>query len=340
MNLDEKKEKYLKLVQPIFPELDIAGSFSMYSGDAPKSGKITLGNESTAFKNKFKNSGDFIHYTSLESVLNILNTKQLRLYNCQNLNDKLEVKYAVKEFGLQIPEDDLETFRQQLFVFSASTYDINLKNDDFNLWRLYGNSGLGAAIVFGIENFSDDWESLFFGKISYELDVNIYEDFKKFIKIHQDFNNEYALFENIPSIIPIIALHFKNKIWSIENEIRLIAHCPFDKYSLETIHYESGNSYLTNTIKHTLNRSGEKVAYVSLPLNLKEERDRISKIIREEEATNTFLKCIPHLKIKKIIIGHEVSAKSFVEVQSILHQVISKELGYNIAIEYSSFRDK
>lgn len=338
MYLTEKKEKYLKNVNSIFPELEITGSFSLYGGEEPSSAKITLSNESTAFKNKFNNSDDFIHYTSLENVLNILNTKQLRLYNCQNLNDKLELNYAVKEIGIKISKEILATFRQQMFVFSASSYDTKLNNDNFNLWRLYGASGFGAAIVFGIENFSDNWENLFFGKVTYGLGDNSYEDFKKFIKVHQEFNDEFLLFENIPSIIPAIALHFKNKIWNIENEIRLIAHCPFNEYTLEPVHYESGNSYLKSTLRHSINRSGEKVAYINLPLNLNEERNRIIKIIGEEY-TDNFLKCIPHLKIKRIIIGHEISPKTYVEVENIIHQVISKELGYNIEVGYSSFRN-
>ena len=63
MYLTEKKEKYLQNVNSIFPELEITGSFSLYGGEEPSSAKITLSNESTAFKNKFNNSDDFISFT-------------------------------------------------------------------------------------------------------------------------------------------------------------------------------------------------------------------------------------------------------------------------------------
>jgi hypothetical protein len=168
MYLNEKKEKYLELIKKIFPELEITGSFSFYGGDEPESARITLGNESTAFKNKFNFSEDFIHYTSLDALMNILNTKEIRIYNCQNLNDKSELKYAAKEFGIKLCKYDLDKFRRELFIFSASSYSADLSNDDFNLWRLYGNSGFGAGIVFGIENFEDNWDNTFFGKVSYD----------------------------------------------------------------------------------------------------------------------------------------------------------------------------
>jgi Protein of unknown function (DUF2971) len=338
MNIEEKKSEYFKLVNKIFPELSISSAFSVYNGEHPTSAKIELSNQALAFKNKFAYSGSFVHYTSLDSLLNMLNSQEIRLFNCKNLNDKLELKYAVKELGIRISNAELEIQRQNFFIFSACEYDLELSNDDFNLWRLYSNSGSGAAIVFEIENLKDDWKNIFYGKVRYGIDNTQSSDLVKFIDIHQEFNESYRLFENIPSIIPAIGLHFKNRIWSIENEVRFIAYCPFDEYSLETRSYESGNPFLGSTLKHTINKSGKQAAYVTLPLNIEKLKKEYSKIIGESDA-QTYLESIPYLKIKRVIVGHKIPAETFVAIQNILQGAFSKVVGYPIQIGYSSFRD-
>lgn len=338
INIENKKAEYFKLVNNIFPELSISSAFSIYNSEYPTSAKIELSNQALAFKNKFAYTGNFIHYTSLESLLNIINSQEIRLFNCKNLNDKLELKYAVKELGIKISESELELQRQNFFILSACEYDLELCNDDFNLWRLYSNSGAGAAIVFEIENLKDDWSNIFYGKVRYGIDNRQSNDLVKFINIHQEFNENYKLFENIPSIIPAIGLHFKNRIWSIENEIRFIAYCPFDEYSLKTKEYEAGNPYLSSTLKHTINKSGNQAAYVTLPLNIEKLKKDYSKIIGEKDTQN-YLRCIPHLKIRRIIIGHKIPVETFVAIESILQATFSKVVGYPIQIGYSSFLD-
>lgn len=338
MDLENKKSEYFSLVNKIFPELSISSAFTLYGGEYPTSAQIELSNQSLAFKNKFAYAGTFIHYTSLESLLNIINSQEIRLFNCKNLNDKLELRYAAKELGIKVSESDLEVQRQNFFIFSACEYDLALCNDDFNLWRLYSNSGSGAAIVFEIDNMKDDWANIFYGKVEYGIDNRQNNDLIKFIDIHQDFNEKYHLFQNIPSIIPAIGLHFKNKIWKIENEIRLIAYCPFDKYTLETNAFEMGNPYLSTTLKHTINKSGNQAAYVSLPLNVEKLKKEYAKIIGDSDAEK-YLQCIPHLKIKRIIVGHKIPAEVLVAIENILQKSFAKTVGYSIQVGYSSFRD-
>jgi hypothetical protein len=338
MTLEDKKSEYFNSVRQIFPELAISSSSSIYSGDAPTSARIELSNQSKAFKNRFSYSGSLIHYTSLDSLMNILNSQEVRLFNCRNLNDKMELGYAVKELGIEMSKEELELQRQNFFIFSACEYDPKLRNDDFNLWRLYSNSGYGAAIVFEITNLKDEWSNVFYGKVCYGTDSELHQNLINFIEIHQNFNTKYRLFENIPSIIPAIGLHFKNRIWSIENEIRLIAFCPYDKYTLESAFLEGENAYLSQTIKHTINKSGKHAAYVSLPLNIDHLRKQYTERLGEEEV-DKYLQTIPHLKIKKVILGHKVPVDTIMAISRILEQSFSKSVGYRVEIDESSFRE-
>ena len=337
MNLDQKRDRYFELVNKIFPELRLASSFSIYGGDYPTSADIKLGNQSTAFKNKFQFSNTFIHYTSIEALMNIFNSQELRLFNCDHLNDPQELKYSAKQLNIRMSEEEIEEFRRSFFILSAAEYDLANPNDDFNLWRLYGSSGYGAAIVFEIENYTDKWDEIFYGKVNYGTESHLYKDFIDFIKIHQDFNHEYKMFQNIPSLIPAIALHYKDLIWAIENEIRLIAYCPFDKWNLDSQPWEHGNPYLSNTIKHTINSFGNAVAYTSLPITLKQIMQNFSKIIGEEDAAK-YLSCIPQLKIRKVILGHNVAEKVFHKIEELCFGYFSKIIGYTFEVAYSSFK--
>ncbi len=338
MNLDEKLSGYLKEVNKVFPELRRASALSMYSGDYPTSGKIELGNQSIAFKNKFNYQGDIIHYTSFNSLLNILDTYELRMYNCNNLNDRKEIGYAQKELGIKMTEKEITDQQQNYFVFSASEYDSINRNDDFNLWRLYGENGNGVGIVFEVTNISDTWFNVFYGKVNYGLESGAARELIEFVKLHQEYNDRFKLFENIPSIIPVIALHFKNPIWSIEKEVRFIAYCPFDKYQLKSEYNTSANPFLSDTIKHTINRNGKQTAYLRLPLNIQKKREEISKVIGDKYGCN-YIQSIPHLKMKKLIMGHNISPDVLSKIESILEYKVYDELGYKIQIEYSSYRD-
>lgn len=308
----------------------------MYNGPYPRSAEIELSNQSVAFKNKFNYTGHIIHYTSVESVLNIFNTESVRLYNCHNLNDDDEIGYATRKLGITVSQKEIDDQKKNFFVFSACKYDMTKNDEDFNLWRLYASSGQGAAIVFEITNMSDNWQNIFYGQVSYDFDNRLNKDLLDFIQIHNQFNEEYKLFQNTPSIIPAISLLFKNKIWSIENEIRLTAFCPFDAYSLSTNGFSSGNAFLSSTLKHTLNKSGNRAAYVELPLNIPKLKREYSPRLSSEEINN-YLSCIPHLKVKRVILGHKISAETFTSLHRLLCESFAANLGYTIELGYSNF---
>ena len=145
------------------------------------------------------------------------------------------------------------------------------------------------------------------------------------------------MFQNIPSLITAIALHYKDLIWSIEKEIRLIAYCPFNKWKLDSQPWEHGNPYLSNTIKHTINSFGNAVAYTSLPITLKQIKQNFSKIIGEEDAAK-YLSCIPQLKIKRVIVGHKVFEEVFHKIRKLCFGYFSKIIGYTFEVTYSSFK--
>jgi len=311
MNLrDQRLKKYLKQAGNILPELDISEIFSLYTGEEPASGKITFSNQTDVFKklSKFKEGTTLIHYTSIDSLFSILNSDILRMYNCVNKNDPWEINHANSKYEIGLNDLELLDFKQNNFITSFFEYDMRLQNDNKYLWNEYGNKGKGAGLVFEIENMNDSWEECYIGKVCYEdssIPNSIYKRFIEFVKFHNEFNNQYHLFENTPSILSAIALHFKEVKWASENEVRIFAYCPFDKYDLKPLVLERKNNYLLSTIEHSVNGNGEIISYVSLPLNRSKVHDKLRINLGTDLSLN-YLKSIPHLKLKRIVLGNNL----------------------------------
>jgi len=339
---DTNLDLYLNELQNIFPEINLTSVSSLYSSAEARSGHIILSNVSEAFKQKLnlKKNTTLIHYTSIAAMLSIIKEEYFRLYNCFNLNDPREVEFANNKYSMGFTEDEIMEIKQNYFVGSFCEYDTKLQNDDFNQWRLYGNNGNGAAMVFEIENIEERWENFFIGKICYDESNEIVDRFKKFIMFHKEFNEKHELFENTPEILSAIALHFKDEIWKVENEFRLFTSCPFDKYTFENKFLGNQNSFLSSKVEHTINRNGDFVSYIPLPLNKEREMKNLQMRGLNEEHAKYFFSSIPHLNLKEIILGYNVSWAIFHNIGRLLDFNIKKERLGRINLKFSSLKKK
>lgn len=339
---DKKLKEYLEKAREILPGIDsYSAAFSLFSGDEPTSGKITLSNQSNAIKANFNYSENkcLIHYTSMDSMFSILNSQALRMYNCLNLNDAKEIEYANSQFNIELSPEETKNFKQNNFVTSFCEYDMILQNDDFNLWRLYGNQGHGVGLVFEVENMNDSWDEVFIGKVFYDMNDSIIRKFSAFVEFHKEFNRVHKLFENTPSILSAIALHLKDDIWKTENEVRLFAHCPFDEYDLQREYFEGQNHYLSGTMEHAINKSGKVVSYVNLPLNQEKVFREFKKHISDELAKD-YLSSFPHLKLKRIVLGYNVSSEVGFDIEKILFWLKKNKEFNDVQLEYSLLKKR
>ena len=285
MELSELINKYIEGARTYFPELDFSSSFSIYSGEKPSSAKFEFGKHDSAIKKslyRIDSGKSFIHYTSIEALFNILNSAKLRLYNLYNLNDPKEFEYALSNVGISIKDFDFELFKRSIFLTSFCTYDMELNDEDYNMWRLYGDNGNGVGLVFEVENYEDNWNDVHFGKVQYGKSNPSFELLIKFITYHQSFNQEYNILQNYPLWIPIMCMLHKHEIWKIENETRLFTFCPFDKYNFDSTPYIK-NYLMYKEINHTINKKGLKVAYTTLPLDLDNIKNEFTSKLKEIE---------------------------------------------------------
>ncbi len=276
----------------------------------------------------------FVQYTSCDSLFGILNSCQLRLYNLFNLNDPHELKFALNKFDFSLLDDVYNREKQYMFITSFCGYDVNLQNEDYNMWRLYGKDGFGAALVFEIENYNFEWNHFTFGKVHYGKDNKPFGYLKKISQYYYNQDNTAGV--SLPSFIPIMCMLYKHEVWKIENEFRLFVNLWYnDRTFIENI--PLCNYFLWTNLNHYVTERGEKGAFTCIPFNLPatgEEMQLRSKGLDIEEYFNQF----PHLKLKQVIVGYNVNEIKTKQIIDIGSKLIQAKLGYSVQFLESKFK--
>ena len=339
MNLRDKKLKeYLEEAKKIIPEIKSRSIFSMYNPNLhtePTSGTIEL---SASFINERALSDgkiQFSHYTSLRNAMNVLNSGNIRLYNCFNLNDSNEIKYLLNNSPIDFSEDEIKKYKREHFILSGSLIQPD-KEEDYNLWRLYGDDCKGVAIVFEINETLVNWSNVYLQKVIYEKDNQswLYD----YLKFHKEFNEQYQLFQNKPNLFALLATGVKNEIWSVEKEFRIVVRNPFDEDNLASKSSYECNGTISKTLKHEYNSYGKLVSYIELPLHLNDRKsEKINLPLSNKEID--LIDYVPHLKIKKIILGPNSPFKNNGDFFDHTMWIYDK-MNYRYDVTMSKFKEK
>jgi hypothetical protein len=206
------------------------------------------------------------------------------------------------------------------------------------MWRLYGNNGFGTALVFQIDNYENRWNDVYFGKVHYGDSNKAFKKLKAFIKFHQSFNAKHKVLENYPHWIPVMCMLHKNGIWKIENEYRLFSFCPFDKYT-HSNEPDIRNYLMYGYINHFVNQQGKKVAYTYLPLDLKTLKEEFDKKLKGiEGGAESLFSSLPHFRLKRIIIGYNVSVETAHNIFDCIDLIAEKKLNYKVECGFSTYK--
>lgn len=299
---DEKLEVYLEGARKFFPGIKSSSASSFFNPELqsdPSSGKIELSGRFINEEALASGNIQFIHYTSLSSAMNILNSGKIRLYNCFNLNDPSEIKALLEKSPIDFSKDEIEKYKREHFILSGSIYQSE-NDEDFNLWRLYGDNSKGVGIVFEVDNRVKNWPSVFLQKVAYTSNDQSLEN--DYLQFHKDFNDQYCLFENKPDFFAILSTGVKNDIWSIEKEFRIVINAPFDRYSLQPKHELLTNRLISSTLQHECKPNGGLVSYIELPLHLNDRTSEIVNLPYTKEEVD-LIDYVPNLSINKLILG-------------------------------------
>lgn len=334
--LDILIEQYIEGSRKYYPELRFSSQYSMYSGDEPKACEFQFGLSaknlaSTAYDCEGLNQ--LIHYTpNFQNVIEILNSGIFRLSNLTNVNDPQEIFFTNRYLGLQFSDKQISEFKSYFFFASFCAIVNYDYPDDFPLWRYYGNDGYGAAIIFSVENPKEDWDRYLMARVQYG-DGDAVSDYKDYIEWHNSFQrkNDNPILNQPDAITALMALH-KNQIWVHENEIRLLTHHRFDKYTLKE------KDTFFSKLKHAVSKTGRQYSYIEMPLYGGEIFNDISKRLAELDYPGYLFHHFPILKVTDIILGYRVSDEVVDSFTKILIY-FSSLYGYHINLRRSYLAD-
>lgn len=186
----------------------------------------------------------FYHYTSFNSLFQIINSGKLHLNSLVGLNDKSEIG-LVNNFMGRSQQSKLEPvtmmYHNKHFIFCLSE-----KEDQLNQWRLYGDDAAGVMIEFDIDHYHFAYRNILLSKITYNLKVfEIIKEWLNYCKNELGVNFGFYL-------IDFWKFFYKNEDYKDEAEVRLL------------VRNMDGDGHATFSEQFKLNRYNMIVPYIEI----------------------------------------------------------------------------
>lgn len=238
----------------------------------------------------FNTKGKYLaHYTSIDVVKSIIVGNEIWFSNPMLMNDYQEIIYvlnrsieyvenhagiksAINDDGMFI--DFITRYRSEIdgyrsdyifntYIFCLSEIDPDNRDGLLSMWRAYGSSGSGAAIVFNLNNMSTSENSaVLVSEVLYQTDAERQSTINSYCDIIAQFISRYGA-NNIPTWFIALRLFYrifvyscisKNNGFSEEREWRFflnpyldLSHT-YEKY----VSYHIGKSGIEPKLKYKL----------------------------------------------------------------------------------------
>ncbi|HWY36067.1 MAG TPA: DUF2971 domain-containing protein [Nitrosopumilaceae archaeon] len=326
MTLEDIYFEFRQLLKKHFPELHFT-----HTGYVGSDFNAELPTENRMFANTsyfYKEELSFIHFTSIDNLLSILNNREIRLYNLHSSKDEEEFYYAAKELGLQA--DEIEFAKNYYY-----TYSFCKKEDLTNkfLWREYGKDSSGVAIEFSIENNPLDWDNFMISNVYYEVPNSFHEFAKEINVLKKQFGITISGF----NIGKLIGFYKKSDLHN-EKEVRIATYFPYKDFE-EYLKFAKSEFRIDKE-----NHRNRITNYISLPLWV----DNNSALVKSDNPEldrrspfndNYFLRR-PKILIKNIYFGQNcgLNNQELSKFTLILTDIIRFNLGYRLLLELNIYR--
>lgn len=255
----------------------------------------------------------FIHYTSsIHRAIEVFQRRAFRLSSMDSFNDPQEFNFIAKNshFSNLRPKvlnekqwmNIIKSWRGKTFAFSFCKYEDEY-DESFEMWRLYGGDGRGAAIVFEIDPTN---VPMWFGHYLSSVQYGDSED--QSLPINQLLNDVRELWERYPYpqineftkfpeiLLAILSFH-KDSIWNIENEVRLVVTTTDDSKGYKKISTLSYNDF------RPIQQIELEIFSNRMDHEMQDDSDSIDSRLRKSQQ---FWKAShnPVIRIKEIIVGY------------------------------------
>jgi len=280
-----------------------------------------LSNKNQAFSESqyyFKGDKKFIHWTSVQNLMSIINYREIRLYNLHSSSDSDEFAYAAEK--LNIDKNQIDYSKKYLYTLSFCKAS-ELANE--NLWKEYGKKYQGVAIEFEIVNSPNEWNNFMLSEVFYEIP----QDFLEMEKELKTFHEKYPNASTFIDLGKLIAFN-KKPDFSKELEIRLSTYYPFNT----TEAYEK----FCNTEFRLEKGRPRETDYFGLKLWVDNESPFVKsdnpEFDRRLDVGISYFAENPQIKITNIYFGKNcgISNEEFTPFWTKLNHITHYKLGYKI----------
>jgi hypothetical protein len=247
----------------------------------------------------------FIHYTSVQSLMHILRSKKLRLYNLEGMDDKQEFVVPLKYLSKNLSAYQIGEIKKRIFCLSLCETSLEDKMQSLSAWREYGDKGNGVGIVLSFEEkYSKQWVYFMLSKIHYANTAH--RKFQAIDKMYNEFKVKHNLtvnsFDNI--LYKYFAFH-KHNMYKVEKEVRLI-------YCQGLSHYDEPSAHVD------INRKNEKTSFIELELEWDWD-EKTREFIIKKGITPHMVR--PVISIDKIIFGYHIANNAKYEIAEVIHEL-------------------
>lgn len=314
--LDKVSDEFMSILHKYIPNRMIVGNgYSEMSFNARLSNKNKAFSESQYY---FKGNKKFVHWTSVQNLMSIINYRELRLYNLHNSSDAEEFNYSAEK--LKLADNQIDYSKKYLYTLSFCQAS-ELGNMD--LWTNYGNNYKGVAIEFEIVNNPNEWNNFMLSEVFYETP----NDFLEMERELNTFHEKYPQAKTFIDLGKLIAFH-KKPDFSKELEIRLSTYFPFNNT-------EAYEKYCNTEFRFEKDRPRE-TDYFGLKLWVNNESPFVKSTEPEFDKSlnvpESYFVEKPKIKISNIHFGKNcgISNEEFIPFWRKLKHISHFKLGYEI----------
>ncbi len=325
LELDEKITlEFCNILRTHFPK-----QFITSFGSSGHSYHASLSDKNHDFKDSsyyYNRELKFVHWTSVNNLLSIINNREIRLYNLFNSSDPDEFYYAAS--ALNISHNQIDHSKNYYFTFSFCRSD---DLDNKYLWNEYGKDYSGVAIEFEIINKPDLWEKFMISQVYYKLPQFL----NNFIFDLGLLCEKYPGIETKIDLGKLIGFH-KEKALIKENEVRLSTYFPYDSY-------ESYRKYCNCEFRFDKDRP-RITSYFGLSLWVDNDSTYVKsdnpKYDNQLKIEKNYFTIRPQIKLTQIHFGKNcgITNYQFSEFRKKLEEIIKIKLGYRLELERKLFK--
>lgn len=201
-------------------------------------------------KKRIGDYGDKLyHYTSMNTFLSMLNSRELWLSNTGTMNDKKETIYFIEmiqnELKLYQRKDFFDKVYEQISEHYRYAFCLSTEKDDAAQWERYADSAKGVCIVFNVEELCKclyGYSGFMFNRVFYDETV-AEGNYCKIVKSYFE-TGQIDVYKTEEELIRYLldtgGLH-KHRSFFHECEVRITATDNVRQYGVEYALKELGN---------------------------------------------------------------------------------------------------